>query len=90
MTEDEQLDAPEFDPVPQRPEKIRALAAAANAGMTEEAKTATAAEVFSACLTLCGTMIAVAQDLGAEPAMIRNGVLQLLVRCPEDEGAKVN
>ena len=72
---------------PQREDKIHAIVAAAFAGMAQEANTATEAEVFSACLTLCATALSAAHALGAEPAMLRSAVYRLLLRCPEDEGS---
>jgi hypothetical protein len=77
-------------PTPAREEKVRALVAAAFAGMAPESTGATETEVFSACMTLCATAIQAAHNMGAKPSSLRSAVHQLLLRCPEDEGTKVN
>jgi hypothetical protein len=76
--------------VPQRIEKVRALMEAANAGMMAEAQEATSEEVVSACVTLAAVAIEAAYTLGASPAALRGLAQQLLLRCPGDEGDRVN
>jgi len=80
----------EFVPPPAREDKVRALVAAALAGMSEKAASATETEVFSACMTLCAITIQAAHNMGAKPSSLRSAVHQLLLRCPEDEGRKAN
>ena len=67
----------EFVPPPAREDKVRALVAAALAGMSEKAASATETEVFSACMTLCAITIQAAHNMGAKPSSLsRSGMVR--------------
>jgi len=75
---------------PEREDVVRTLAHAAHKGMekaVEDNPDATAAEVFSAYLTLTATIIKVMQDMKVPNRTIRTAVEKLLLRCPSDTGS---
>lgn len=75
---------------PEREPMVRLLAHAAHKGMEQavlDNSDATAAEVFSAYLTLTATIIKVMQDMKVPNRTIRTAVEKLLLRCPSDTGS---
>jgi hypothetical protein len=71
-----------------RESKIRELMKAAHEGMLPLAGEASAAEVFSAYLTMAGHSIEAAKTMGVPAEALREAILGMLVPC-DDSNLKV-